>query len=188
MNINAANQYAIASNFGKINYDQSDKSELKSALKKVDGEVILNQNSSLSISAQGKTMSIIDTLHKQKTQLLDQKNELITNVLSKGEDISTIQKDLDKYIKKLSLIDKQITNTIKAKQDEEVTKNEEKMKIYTKEPIIKEETLSKRLMSIAGIVDNLDQTQDITNIKSILDSYTKNSNLTPTNTTTYTAS
>ncbi|OON99982.1 MAG: hypothetical protein ATN35_09800 [Epulopiscium sp. Nele67-Bin004] len=64
MNINGASQYAINSNFGKIDFGGAEKSLKANDENSTSFDL---SETSLSLSSQGKAMSIIDSLNKQKT-------------------------------------------------------------------------------------------------------------------------
>ncbi|OOB80404.1 MAG: hypothetical protein BEN19_05100 [Epulopiscium sp. Nuni2H_MBin003] len=184
MNINVPSQYAISGNFGKINQEKVNTAGLNSdegSIKLEEGST-LSVASSLSISSQGKAMSMIDSLNKQKSELLDNKNELIASTLANGDDLSSIEDQLDMYEEKLLLIEEQIATKRQEQQEEKMAEREEKLKAYAKPQATNEDSMSNRLMSISSMATTLDQAKanfatkkDMENQASILETQAKNS-------------
>ncbi|ONI46104.1 hypothetical protein AN641_02235 [Candidatus Epulonipiscioides gigas] len=165
MNFNTINQYTINNNFGKINYGLHNKVE--EPTQKENGhsnnEVSEKQQSFFTISKQGKAMSVIDTLTKQKDQLLESKNALISKTLANGGDISDIQAELEVYDEKMIQLEEQIAEERIKEQEEAAIKKKEDSKLYSNPNNI-EETTNKQLSEIIGLkndVEKIEQSQAI---------------------------
>ncbi len=117
INFNAANQYQLNSNFGKINYATNNATQ--ATAEKENGTNFSPESHSLTISSAGKAMSVVDSLNKQKASIEENKNALIAKTLEEGNDISTIEKELEMYEEQLMDIDEQILTTINEEREKE---------------------------------------------------------------------
>ena len=78
-----------------------------------------HKQDTLSISALGKANSVIETLMKQKQNVIDHKNELISNTLDSGGNMDSIKSQLECYDEQLKNIDNQIKQvTIETSQQQ----------------------------------------------------------------------
>ncbi|MDD4627062.1 MAG: hypothetical protein PHP87_08270 [Syntrophomonas sp.] len=120
----------------------------------------------LSISPLGKTNSLIESLMKQKQDIIERKNELIGNTLEKGINMDSIKSQLESYEEQLKTIDEQIAQIMaeQAKQQAEKQKETKDAK-----PKTEEETETERLNSIISLSLNIKQAQVISSVKTKVD-------------------
>lgn len=120
---------------------------------------------SINISPQGKMMSMIENLTKQKENLAKGRAELISTTLDNGGDFKLIENQLDFYDKQVEEIDKQISqiqetmshNTLVQPEEEKKTKSADENKTDAQ---IEYENLNK----IATAVDDLKQAEKVSSI------------------------
>ncbi len=123
---------------------------------------------SVSFSSQGKAMSLVESLNKQKTELTDNKNELIADTLANGESLESIESQLEMYDEKLTLLDEQINEVIEEEREKET--EEKELKTYSKEPQTKEESLSAKLTNLVNMTGDLKQAESTQAIQKDIDS------------------
>ncbi len=109
------------------------------------------QKDTLSIGPQARQLfnqhanknSLVDSLMKQRENLLDMKSNLTERALEKGEDPSSLQEQMKEFEKQLADIDAQIAQAQKEKQDsKDDSKKEEKPK-----------TIEEAIFSQAGSIE-----------------------------------
>ena len=106
-----------------------------------------------SLSAQGKTMNLINSLMKQKMEITDRKNSLIASTIEKGSSMETIKSQLEAYDEQLESIDVQISQAmareLEKKEEKENTDNEPK----TREELQNEHMSD--IVTLSGDVHNI---------------------------------
>lgn len=117
----------------------------------------------LSISPQGKKNSLIENLMKQKTQITDQKNSLISSTLKNGGTLDSIKSQLETYDEQMKSVDQQIAELM-AKEMQKQTENVKEKE--DSEPKTKEEIQNKRLADITNLSSDLQQTQTVSSVQS----------------------
>jgi hypothetical protein len=122
----------------------------------------------LSISPLRKTNSFIESLMKQKQDVIERKNELIGNTLEKGRDMDSIKSQLESYEEQLKTIDERIAQIMaeQAKQQAEKQKETKNAKPKTEEEIPAE---TERLNSIISLSPPPKQAQVISSVKTKVD-------------------
>lgn len=132
MSIRAMNQYRINNNYGKINYGQDTpiESSLESQAHSNSGKD--SYQNFFTISKQGKAMSIIDTLSKQKDKVIETKNELISQTLARGGSLTEIQTEIKSYDDEISKLDEKIAQEKIKELTEANKKKKEDSKTYTR--------------------------------------------------------
>lgn len=116
----------------------------------------------VSISPLGKNKNIIESLVKKKQKIMENKNNLISKTLEKGDDIDSIKSELSSFEEQLKNVDDEINKTL----SEQLKKNEETSKLlgYGKTNIDKDEE-NDRFKSIVNLSSSLDKTKSITSLK-----------------------
>ncbi len=116
----------------------------------------------VSITPQGKAYSIIANLIKQKMNITENKNSLISDTLEKGGTLDSIQSQLKVYEEQLKNIDGQISYVMA----KEIENQAEKMKLkYDKKPETKDEIQTERLASIISLSGDLEQAKTVSSVK-----------------------
>ena len=126
----------------------------------------LESKDTISISPKGKAMSLIDNLMKQKEQINERKNELISTTLESGGDIGSIERQLESYAEQLTSIDEQISSAMA----KEVEKEKNEPNSYQKsEPKTKEEVINNRLSDMLNLSSDIKQMEVTQAVKNRVD-------------------
>lgn len=128
------------------------------------------QKDSVSISPLGKANSIIESLMKQKKNVTESKNKLISRTLEKGGSIESIKSQLDDFDKQLTDIDTQIAQIMAEFKKQQNDKQEDKV---SKEPKTEDEIQAERFNSIISQSSSLNLTQVASSVKIGIDGEVK---------------
>ena len=116
-------------------------------------------------SPQGKLMSMIENLTKQKQTIIDRKNELVENTLENGGKVDDIKDQLKNYGKQLADLDKQIAG-LYAQQAKACVEPDDKKKTDRTDPHKTEEQRQvERLSSLANVSDGIRNAEKISAVK-----------------------
>ena len=116
-------------------------------------------------SPQGKLMSMIENLTKQKQTIIDRKNELVENTLKNGGKVDDIKDQLKNYGKQLADLDKQIAG-LYAQQAKACAEPDDKKKTDRTDPHKTEEQREvERLSSLANVSDGIRNAEKISAVK-----------------------
>lgn len=121
---------------------------------------------SVTISPGGKRNSMLEDLMKQKTNITDRKNSLISSTLENGGTLDTIKSQLENYDEQMKTIDDQIVEMM-AKEIEKQTEGLKKQE--DSKPKTEEEVQSDRLANITNLSSDLKQTQVISSVQARAD-------------------
>lgn len=124
------------------------------------------QKDTVSISPLGKANNLIESLMKQKQNIIKRKNELIGTVIEKGRSMDNIKSQLECFEEQLKNIDEQITQAM-AEQFKQ--QNESKIEIEYKKPKTEEEIQTERLNSIVNMSSSIRQEQVVSSVKTKVD-------------------
>ena len=114
---------------------------------------------------QGKLMSMIENLTKQKQTIIDRKNELVENTLKNGGKVDDIKDQLKNYGKQLADLDKQIAG-LYAQQAKACAEPDDKKKTDRTAPHKTEEQREvERLSSLANVSDGIRNAEKISAVK-----------------------
>lgn len=111
------------------------------------------------ISPKGKAMSMLETLMKQKQNLIDNKNQLISKTLEKGDSLENIKTQIQSYDEQLKMLEEQISKAM-TEQTEKQEKDEK-----TNKPRTKEEVEQEKLNHMITLSTDLSKTQTISSVK-----------------------
>lgn len=159
-------------NFLKVKSSVPNFSVVNNSIKKQINTTSSSKNNKnhdrISISPQSKMMSIIENLSKQKENIIESRNKLVTTTIENGGDIKNIKDQLKLYAKQLQDIDKQIAD-IKSQQTKSVFDKNKKEKTDTNK--IDNDTKTdaeleiEELSALANISDNVKYSRKISSIK-----------------------
>lgn len=111
------------------------------------------------LSAQGKSMNLINSLMKQKMEITERKNSLIASTIENGSSMETIKSQLEAYDEQLENIDVQISQAmareLEKKEDKENTDNEPK----TREELQNEHMSD--IVTLSGDVRNINMLDSV---------------------------
>lgn len=128
---------------------------------------------SLSISATGKgiskSSSILESLAKQKQNILENKNNLINSTTENGKSLESIKDLLEAYNDQLKAIDEQIAQTTIEEQKKSLGADKKEIKIQSQNPKTKEEIVGDNLSKIVSIAANISQTEVVSSVKDKLE-------------------
>ncbi|WP_305768422.1 hypothetical protein [Candidatus Epulonipiscium viviparus] len=153
MSIKALNQYRVNNTYGKINYGDDSQVESSSQSQSQSNTSQDKYQNFFTISKQGKAMSVIDTLSKQKDKILEIKNELISQTLANGSSLVEIKSDLKSYDVEISKLEEKIAAERVKEREEALKKKKEDSKIYSrpvKYTAPPDESLTSQLSNIAN--------------------------------------
>lgn len=116
-------------------------------------------------SPQGKLMSMIENLTKQKQTIIDRKNELVENTLKNGGKVDDIKDQLKNYGKQLADLDKQIAG-LYAQQAKACVEPDDKKKSGKAGPDKTEDQReTERLSSLANAADGIRTAEKISAVQ-----------------------
>lgn len=120
----------------------------------------------VSISPKGKAMNLIENLMKQKQNITDQKNKLISSTLDNGGNLDSIKSQLKTYEEQLKNIDEQISQAMAKDAEKQAEKLETKK---DDKPKTEEEVMNDRLSNIVNISSDVEHAEIISTAKSKLE-------------------
>ena len=115
------------------------------------------------ISPQGKRESLIETLMKQKMNIMEQKDSLISSAKKEGKSMESIQSQLEVYEKQLKDIEDQISKAM----TKEMEKQAEKKK--KDEPKTEQELENERLANVMDLSLGLQKAEMVSSVKARVD-------------------
>ncbi|MCD7992966.1 MAG: hypothetical protein LUK37_14795 [Clostridia bacterium] len=116
-------------------------------------------------SPQGKLMSMIENLTKQKQAIIERKNELVENTLKNGGKVDDIKDQLKNYGKQLADLDKQIAGLYAQQAKACVEPEDRKKKDRTDPDKTEEQREVERLSSLANVSDGIRNAEKISAVK-----------------------
>ncbi|HWR22545.1 MAG TPA: hypothetical protein VN366_03630 [Feifaniaceae bacterium] len=120
----------------------------------------------VTISLQGRAKSLLQNLMKQKTDITEQKNALVSKTLEEGGTLDSIEPQLEAYEELVKMIDQQIAETMA----KEIEKQAEKRKPKgDHKPKTEEETQNARLANISSLSGDLQQAKIASSVKTKVD-------------------
>ena len=145
-NVYRINQSAAQKN-GKVGDDLAEKGRKDMAI----------------ISSQGKRESLIETLMKQKMNIMEQKDSLISSAKKEGKSMESIKSQLEVYEKQLKDIEDQISKAM----TKEMEKQAEKKK--KDEPKTEQEIENERLANVMDLSLGLQKAEMVSAVKARVD-------------------
>lgn len=118
------------------------------------------------LSPQGKKNSLVQNLMKQKSDITEQKNSLISSTIKNGGSLDSVKSQLEYYDEQVKNLDTQISEMM-AQEMEKQTQKEEKQP--DDELKTKEEVQNERLFDIAEISSDVKQSEVIDAVKSTIE-------------------
>src|SRR5699024_9586970 len=110
VNIMRANMNIVMqNNFLNVGHINQDLNQNNFAIKNSEQQ---ERKDTVFISSLGKADSLIESLMKQKQNIIEMKNKLVGRTLEKGENIDSIKSELECFEEQLKNIDEQIAQTM----------------------------------------------------------------------------
>ena len=122
---------------------------------------------SVTISSQGKTSNIIDTLNKQKANILERRDQFIHQARKQGQSDDMMKSQMEQFDEQIKNIDKQIQEATLKKMTEAAEKSA--VKIKSNKPKTKQEIQNDILANITAASTTLDTVETISAEKNKLD-------------------
>lgn len=116
-------------------------------------------------SPQGKLMSMIENLTKQKQTIIDRKNELVENTLKNGGKVDDIKDQLKNYGKQLADLDKQIAGLYAQQAKACVEPDDKKKSGKTGPDKTEDQRETERLSSLANAADGIRTAEKISAVQ-----------------------
>ena len=119
------------------------------------------------ISPKGKAMSMLESLMKQKQNIIENKNQLIAKTLEKGDSLENIKTQMQSYDEQLKMLEEQISKAM-TEQTEKQEKDEK-----TNKPRTKEEMEQEKLNNMITLSTDLSKAQTISSVKNKIEGQTR---------------
>ena len=119
----------------------------------------------LTLSPQGKLMSMIDNLTKQKQSIMDRKNSLIEDTLKNGGKVEDIKDQLKNYGRQLADIDKQIAGLYAQQAKEAAGQDDKKKSGRSHTARTEEQAETEYLSNLANLSEGIKPAQTVSSVK-----------------------
>lgn len=116
------------------------------------------------LSPQGKQNSLIDTLMKQKMNIMEQKDSLISSTKKDGKSMDTIKTQLEAFEKQLKDIDQQISEAMTKEMEKQAQKSKK-----DDQPKTKQEIENARLANVMDLSQGLEKAEVVDSVKTRVD-------------------
>lgn len=116
------------------------------------------------LSPQGKQSSLIDTLMKQKMNIMEQKESLISSTKKDGKSMDTIKGQLEAYEKQLKDIDQQISEAMTKEMEKQAQKSKK-----DDQPKTEQEIENARLANVMDLSQGLEKAEVVDSVKTRVD-------------------
>lgn len=123
----------------------------------------------VTLSPQGKAMSAIENLMKQKDAITERKNALIGKTLENDGDMEAIQPQLDMYNEQLETLDKQISQITAQQLEQAAKKDEEKKSEKADENKTEEQIETENLSNLANVTKSIKDAELVSSVKNKVD-------------------
>ncbi len=110
--------------------------------------------------------TLLDSLLKQKQNIIDSKNSLIERTTKNGQGLDSIKDQLENYNEQINAIDKQITEYTFKEQQKKIDMDEKENKIPDNQPKTEQETQNEQLNNIVELSNDISQIQVVSSVKS----------------------
>lgn len=118
------------------------------------------------ISPQGKKNRMMDLLMKQKTDILERKESLMSSVRKEGRSLESVKSQLESLDEQLESIDRQLAEAMA----KEMEKQADKMKEHGgSKPKTKEDIQNQRMADITRLSGSLRQAETVDSVKTRVD-------------------
>lgn len=119
----------------------------------------------VTLSPQGKLMSMIENLTQQKQALVERRNDLVESTLKDGGKVEDIKDQLKSYKKQIEAIDKQISSTYAQQAKQCMEQDDKKDSAKADKNKTPEQLEAEHLSSLAGITRDLKQAEKLSALK-----------------------
>lgn len=123
----------------------------------------------VTLSPQGKIMSAIENLMKQKESISEKKSSLISKTLENGGDMDAISAQLETYEEQLDNIDEQIAQMTANFAKSLTEKQDEKKSGKSDEGKDKEQIQTEQLSTLANVAEDVKHAERISSVKNKVD-------------------
>lgn len=113
------------------------------------------RNDRVTLSPQGRLMSVIENLTRQKQSLIDRRNSLVESTLNDGGKIEDIKDELKSYKKQIETIEKQITSAYAQQTKQCAEPGDSKKTAKTDHTRTKEQMEAEHLNDLAAVFRDL---------------------------------
>lgn len=141
-----------AMNFGKINTQKNPALATRTFGQGLQGG-IGHSFDRLSLSQNGKTSSLVDSLNKQREQIQERKDELVASTKENGGNVSDIEAQLEAFDEQMKDLDKQIS---KATVDEMISKPTQSL-VQKSQPKTSQDVQNSRMNQLVSLSSGLEQ-------------------------------
>ena len=150
-----------------INVERVNQSVSKKPHSGKGSHMIQMQRDRVTISSQGKTFNLIDSLNKQKANILERRDQFIEQARKQGQSDDMMKSQLEQFDEQIKDIDKQIQEATLKKMTEASEKSAAKIK--SNKPKTKQDIQNDILANITAASTTLDRVETISSEKTKLD-------------------
>lgn len=150
-----------------INVERVNQSVSKQPHSSKGSHMIQMQRDRMTISPQGKISSVIDSLNKQKENILERREQFIQQACTQGQSDEMMKPQLEEFDQQLREIDKQIQEAALKRMTDDSGKSA--AKIHSNQQKTKQDIQNEILSNITAASTNLDQVETIHTEKNKLD-------------------
>ena len=150
-----------------INVERVNQSVSKQPHSGKGSHMIQMRRDRVTISSQGKTSSLIDSLNKQKANILERRDQFIEQARKQGQSDDMMKSQLEQFDEQIKDIDKQIQEATLKKMTEASEKSAAKIK--SNKPKTKQDIQNDILANITAASTTLDRVETISSEKTKLD-------------------
>lgn len=119
----------------------------------------------VAISPQGKAMSMMESMMKQKEAINQKKHELIEKTLESGGSLNQIQKQLEAFDESIEMIDEQISIMMEETLKDPEKEAEPAQKAEEAAPKTAEDAQALQLSGVAAIANSLESIKTVSSVK-----------------------
>lgn len=123
------------------------------------------RNDRVTLSPQGKLMSMIENLTQQKQALAERRNDLVESTLDSGGKMEDIKEQLKSYKKQIDAIDKQIAGAYAQQAKQCMEPEDRKDTAKANKNKTEDQLEAERLSSLAGISQDIKSAEKISAVK-----------------------
>ena len=135
--------------------------------------VSISKSAKNAFHKQSKMRSFIDSLLKQKQNIIDSKNSLIERTVENGQGLDYIKDQLETYDEQINAIDKQIAEYALKEQQKKIGMDKKENKIPDNQPKTEQEVRNEQLNNIIALSSDISQIQVVSSVKSKMQGQTK---------------
>lgn len=154
----------MATKVSQINNNANDKS-IKLNTNYHGNMASISNSTKNALQSQSSRGNFIDSLLKQKQNIIESKSNLIERATKNGQSLDSIKDQLENYEEQLNTIDKQIAEYTLKEQQKKIGIDKKENKISNNQPKTEEEAKDEHLNNIVALSSDISQIQASSSVK-----------------------